>query len=138
MQFSTLVVTLFASLVAAAPSLEMRQGGTVCNQIEHQQCCQADGGKIVDVSCQGRMSNFLTSKEGLRLMIGFIVTEPAVGVGEFKSICSATGKSAACCFVPMAVQPPNHPNLFLSLTKINSLAVALFATRCKGIISKYL
>jgi hypothetical protein len=71
-------------------------------------------------------------------MIVLIVTEPAGSVGRFKSICSATGKSAACCFVLAVVQPPSHPSSFLSLTKINSLALTLFATICKGILSKYL
>jgi Fungal hydrophobin len=69
-------------------------------------------------------------------MIVFIVAEPAGSVGEFKSICSATGKSAACCFVPAVVQPLSHTSSFLSLTKMNSLALTLFATRCKGILSK--
>jgi hypothetical protein len=56
MQLSTLLAIFFASLAAAAPSLEMRQGGHVCNEIQHQQCCPLDVGEIVDVSCESRMS----------------------------------------------------------------------------------
>jgi hypothetical protein len=83
------------------------------------------------------MSFSSPQKEGFRLMIIFIVAEPAGNVGEFKSICAATGKSAACCFVPVVIQPPSHPSSFLSLTKINRLTLTLFATRCKGMLSKY-
>jgi hypothetical protein len=56
MKFSTLVVTFFASLVAAAPSLEMRQGGNICNQIEHQQCCPLNVEGILDLQCEARMT----------------------------------------------------------------------------------
>ncbi|KAF8859209.1 fungal hydrophobin [Acephala macrosclerotiorum] len=85
MQFSTIAITLFASLAAAAPGVDItkRQSGLCSSAMDHAQCCDVDANSIANVNC--------------------VTPNPApTSVDNFREVCAYNGQGAYCCPVPVA------------------------------------
>ncbi|KAH6663654.1 fungal hydrophobin-domain-containing protein [Halenospora varia] len=81
MQFSTVLITLFASLAAASP-LQERQASLCTSAIDTALCCELDVDGLLDVTCSPPSPR------------------PA-SVEEFQATCAAAGKGAKCCTLPV-------------------------------------
>ncbi|TVY76120.1 Cryparin [Lachnellula suecica] len=77
MQFSTVLVTFFAGLIAASPIIEER--AFVCsNGLDTPQCCSLSVDGVAGLECEAPSPSPMTAT-------------------SFTSICAASGKEAQCC-----------------------------------------
>ncbi|KAE8440432.1 hypothetical protein EG329_007615 [Mollisiaceae sp. DMI_Dod_QoI] len=82
MQFSTIIMSLFAGLAAASP-LEKRQLGLCSSAIDSAQCCDVSVDGIANLNCAA--------------------PSPApTSIANFKTTCAANGQATYCCTLPVA------------------------------------